>query len=706
MGLRAIKRWLWLGLLLLLGVGASLAWVVPEVNWRARLIMSMGVGEIDGISWGELLVMMRPGSLYYIGSMADEKNPFSVIKNPFMSVEDVSAGEVLYRENCTICHGQDGQRGTAPVLADGGYQTGDSDWAVFRTIRDGVEGTGMRPQSLSEREIWQTISYLRQPTEAKSVQALGITSSLRPFRPVTASRLTNAANEPENWLTYSGSYDGHRFSELQQINKRNVASLALQWAYQSEPKETMRQETTPLVADGRMYLTEQEGRVAVLDAATGEVLWRYQKKLPDDIAMCCGRVNRGVALSGDRLYFNTPDAHLVALDAQTGQLIWDVEKADHRLAYSSTAAPLAVKDLVIAGVAGGEFGVRGFLDAYDAQTGERVWRFNTIPSPGESGHDTWSGDSWKTGGGATWMIGSYDPGLDLVYWGTGNPSPDFNGDERSGDNLYTNSIVALDADTGELRWHRQFTPHDVHDFDANTVPVLVDLPVNDSVRKLLLMATKNGFYYVLDRETGEYLAGKAFVRQNWALEIDESGRPVPDPKKKPNDEGVLVYPTALGGTSWWPPSYSPLTRLFYLPASDNGMVVFKNDDEYSQGDIFMGGSYRMPQTHNASFIVLRALDPLSGELNWEFGGIDDSQARSFGGVLTTASDLLFWGNVARLYALDAKTGEMLWTINLGGEMDSAPMTYEVDGRQFLTVASGAGVYTFSVVDASVPLLME
>src|SRR5262245_54979031 len=336
---------------------------------------------------------------------------------------------------------------------------------------------------------------------------------------VSYERIRRAESEPGDWLTYSGNYQSHRHSSLAQINTSNVARLKPAWVYQI--REPGKVETSPIVVDGILYITERPHVVTALDGRTGRPLWSYRREAQPDARGCCGQVNRGLAVLDDLLFLGSFDGHLVALDLPTGKQRWDVTVADYKSGLSVTAAPLAVKDKVIVGVAGGEFGVRGFLDAYDAKTGKLVWRFWTVPGPGEPGNETWEGDSWKTGGALTWVTGAYDPDLNLIYWGTGNPSPDYNGDDRAGDNLYASSLLAVDPDTGRLRWHFQFTPHDVHDRDGSQVPLLIDRVVEGRPRKLIVTPNRNGFYYVLDRESGEFLSATAFVKQDWALGLGE-----------------------------------------------------------------------------------------------------------------------------------------------------------------------------------------
>jgi len=513
------------------------------------------------------------------------------------------------------------------------------------------------------------------------------------FSPVTWDRLVNAADEPQNWLMYSGTFDSQRFSRLNQINTENAATLELKWAHHISQLD--RNETTPLVVDGVMFITESPSNLTAVDAATGRPYWRYEHELPDDLRVCCGRNNRGVAILGETLYMSTLDAHLVGIDARSGSLLWNTEVADYQQGYSKTAAPLIVKDKVITGIAGGEFGIRGFLDAYDANTGTREWRTYTIPGPDNPDNRSWAGDSWRTGGSPTWITGSYDPELNLVYWGTGNPGPDYNGEVREGDNLYADSVLALDGDTGDMSWYFQFTPHDVHDWDAIQIPVLADIEIDGTPRKTMLWANRNAFYYTLDRETGEFLVGKAFARQTWAEGLDENGRPIRRPNMFPSAEGTLVSPTAGGATNWWSPAFSPRTGLLYVNAFDGEAEFFIRDEEYRAGDRYTGGGTDSPLPIDNYASAIRALDPTTGDLQWEF----PIKARSRAGVLATAGDLVFSGSVdGYFYALDAVTGEELWHIPLSGRMNANPMTYAVDGQQYVTMPVGNVVYTFGLPD--------
>ena len=508
---------------------------------------------------------------------------------------------------------------------------------------------------------------------------------------VSYERLRSADQEPGSWLTYSGAYHGQRFSKLDQISTENVADLRPVWVYQVEGSGEI--ETTPLVAEGVMYVTELEARVTALDVRTGRPLWTYQHAMPEGVLnIGFGRTNRGGALLDETFYFGTLDAHLVALDAKSGALRWKTKVAENKLGYSITAAPLAIDGKIIVGISGGEAGIRGFLDAYDAETGERAWRSHTIPGPGEPGNDTWGGDSWKTGAGATWLTGSYDPELDLLYWGTGNPGPDWNGDSRPGDNLYTCSLLAIEAPTGKLRWHFQFTPHDVHDWDSNQIPVLIDMPLAGQQRKVVAFANRNAFYYLLDRETGEFLLGTEYSTQTWAKGIGKTGRPILLPDKEPTVDGNLVYPSLQGATNWMSPSYSPVTKLLYVPVREMGAYYFKGEAKYEPGKVFVGGGERRLDGDKAWGSV-RALRADSGERVWDFR----TPSPLWTGVMATAGGLVFGGsNEGNFYALDASTGKPLWDFQTGGVIRSNPISFLVGGKQYVATSGGRAYYVFAL----------
>lgn len=681
-----------LAVLVLLG---GLFFFSSVIQWRVHLVALKLQGSLDDLSWSETFDMLRPGNKYIDAELfAVTKSLYQSIKNPHNSSVDVSAGATTFSAQCARCHGAHGSGGLGPELRRGDFRHGVSDWALFRTISRGIPGTGMPGLTLPETSTWQVVAFvnsLRQsPVQSTTTVALPN---------VTYERLLKADREPGNWLTYSGTYKSHRYSQLDQINRKNVQGMKLKWIVQM-PTTERRVKATPLVIDEVMYVTEPPNNVLAVDSETGGQLWSYQRNLPEKIPLCCSPANSGLAVLGNTLYMGTLDAHLLALDATTGRRLWDIEVADYRHGYSITSAPLAVKDKIITGIAGGEFGIRGFIDAYDAKSGKRVWRFYTIPGPGEAGHETWTGDSWKTGGGPTWLTGSFDPELNLIYWGVGNPGPNYQGDVRSGINLYSNSVVALDADTGKLRWYFQFTPHDEHDWDAVQIPVLVDAEFRGKKRKLMLWANRNAFYYILDRETGEFLLAREFVKQTWAERIDPSGRPVVRPESAPSPKGALVWPGIVGATNWWSPSYNPKTGLFYVPTWESADVFFKGAVEFMPGQPFIGST-----SHHASGITsrtsVRALIPQTGELKWEYK-FPTKPRTAMGGILSTAGDLLLAGNDDQFYVLDPYTGKELWKFNVGGEIVAAPITYLSKGHQRVTIAAGRALFTFGLEKAGAP----
>ena len=521
---------------------------------------------------------------------------------------------------------------------------------------------------------------------------------------VSFDRILRGDTETQDWLTYSGGLTGQRHSSLAQITPANVSNLELQWVLQVRSLEKF--EATPLVVDGVMYTVQAPNDVIALDAATGRVYWTYPY-IPSPLSrLCCGRVNRGLAILDNTLYMATIDGHLIAIDAKTGGLVWNVTVAGARAeaGYSFTVAPLVVKDKVIIGTAGGEYGIRGFLAAFDAKTGKEAWRFHTVAAAGEKGGETWGAESWKVGGGSIWVTGTYDRDLNVTYWGVGNPGPDWNGDVRPGDNLYTDSVVALDADTGELKWHFQFTPHDVYDYDSVQVPVLADIEWQGARRKTMLFANRNGMFYVLDRTTGEFLLGKPFTKVTWNTGLDAKGRPqnmVPL-----TEDGVLVYPGVQGATNWYSPSFSARTGLFYVPTwVDTYSTFTKRPVEYKEGQRYTGAlpgvpvrmltpgpvvNRRRPEEGTGAIL---ALDPKTGLKKWEYAMSDVVDA----GVLTTASDVVFSGSrEGYAFALDARTGALLWKANVGASVSNGPMTYAVGGRQHVAFAAGSALFVYAL----------
>lgn len=482
------------------------------------------------------------------------------------------------------------------------------------------------------------------------------------------------------WPTYNGDYSGRRYSQLAQINQSNVGSLTLAWVAQMRSASI---KSTPLEVNGILYFTTPDN-VWAMDARTGRTIWHYFRESQGDHIG-----QRGVGMYKDWLYFETPDCHLISLNAKDGKVRWDVELADPKLGYFATMAPLVIKDRVLVGVSGDVTDIPGFLDARDPETGKLQWRWYTEPKPGEPGSETWpqGTDAIAHGGGMTWLTGTYDPSLNLTYWGIGNPNPVLNGDQRKGDNLYTCSIVVLDVDTGKLKWHFQSSPHDTHDWDATETPVLFEDTHNGVTRKLLAQASRNGYFFVLDRTTGEHMVTKPFVDTNWASGIDARGEPRPDPAKEPKPDGVLVSPGSGGAANWMAPSYDPDSGLFYVNARRQWSVFYMTAEGKPEG---WAGRDRSLWAES----MLEGIDTKTGEVKWRHE-IGDGEGGA--GILTTAGKLLFTGdNSENLLALDPATGKTLWHVNLGDHLVTSPMTYEIDGRQILLTPVGNVIFAWAL----------
>ena len=508
---------------------------------------------------------------------------------------------------------------------------------------------------------------------------------------VSFQRIRNAREEPQNWLTYFGDYQGTHYSRLKSITPANVASLKSQWSFQFAGTNV---EVTPLVVDGIMFVTGPKNNAAALDARTGRPIWRYARNVPDVHSQCTVMTNRGFAILGDRLYMATLDAHLVALDAKTGSVIWDVVVADYRQGFSITLAPLALDGKIIVGITAGECALAGFVDAYDATTGKKLWRTYSTAQKGDPARASWSPESSaEVGGGPTWMTGTYDAETDTLFWTTGNPGADYDGTTRLGDNLYTCSVLALNPATGKLKWYFQFTPHDVHDWDATETPVLMDAQFRGRPRKLLIQANRNSFFYVLDRENGEFLLGKPFAYQTWAKGLDDKGRPIVLPNTDPTPKGTYVCPDATGGTNWAAPSYDPGTGLFFVPVREGCANYTRETITPKPGDPFTGGDPQEDHKRGAPGAV-RAIDPLTGDIRWNFPMHLGSAAA---GVLGTAGGVVFASDPeGSLLALDARTGAKLWHYQTGAEIRTSPMSYAVDGKQYVAIAGDSTLFVFGL----------
>ncbi|MEP7353502.1 MAG: PQQ-binding-like beta-propeller repeat protein [Acidobacteriota bacterium] len=660
----------------------------------------------------------------------------------------VSAGRQAFETRCGRCHGGDATGGeSGPNIVAKVAARNDADLTAF--LREGRPASGMPAfpvSTISNTEMASLVGHLRGIATAVSADAviprnqvqgperrtvktatgtveglvmnegstdLQLRSSdgkLHLLRKLAGGQFREVTSQTD-WPTYNGGNNGNRYSQITQINKTNVAGLAPKWMF---PIPNVTQiETTPLVVQGVMYLSSANECWA-LDAGTGRQIWHYQRPRTKGVAGNAAiGFNRGVAWAGDRIFMVTDHAHVIALSRSNGELLWETEMADWHENYNGTAAPLTVGSgpnaLVIAGTAGGDEGVRGFVAAYNQQTGKEVWRFWTVPKPGKPGAEavanTWQGANGEHRSGATWMTGTYDADLGLVYWPTGNPGPDFDGADRAGDNLYTDCVVALDVKTGTLKWYFQFTPHDVHDWDAQEPPVLIDANWRESngqqrPRKLLIQANRNGFFYVLDRTNGQFLLGKQFMKKlNWADGIDAKGRPVLKQLPVTAEGDTYVCPGFQGGTNWFSTSFNPTTNLYYFVALERCNVFSIRTGEWKAGSSYMGGAAR-PAPGETFEKYLRAINIQTGQTVWEIPQVSRDTTSS-AGLLSTASGLVFFGdNTGAFMAADAANGKVLWQFPTNQVWKASPMTYTFDGKQYVAIAVGQNMMAFALGDTN------
>jgi alcohol dehydrogenase (cytochrome c) len=494
-----------------------------------------------------------------------------------------------------------------------------------------------------------------------------------------------------NWPSYNGDYSGARYSNLAQITPGNVERLAAKWVF--HPHVVSPLEVTPVVVAGIMFVTSANDAYA-LDAKTGNVLWHHVRAVSPGLIDDPGQHhNRGVAILGTRLYMETDNAHLLCLDARSGHLLWEVAYATGNKNYGATSAPLIVKDKVVVGVSGGDDGVRGFLAAFDAETGEEKWRFWTIPGPGEKGNESWPGDTYLHGGGTTWLPGTYDPGLNTLYWGTGNPAPDYDGSLRPGDDLYTSCLLALDPDTGTLKWYFQFSPHDLYDYDAVQTPVLVNASLKGQARKLIVTANRNGFLYILDRTNGKFVFGKSFIdSQNWAKGLDENGRPISS-GLIPDEKGVRVCPANGGATNWYSPSYNPGTHMFYFRSFEACALIQSNARSFAEGRAYYASGIQTAGETGKGYINAFDLDTL--DFAWR--SLQFGRNKGWGGIMSTATDLVAFGDDGQNFVVtDGRTGKPLWHFHLGQLVHASPMSYAVEGKQYFAIAAGSDIFSFAL----------
>ena len=622
-------------------------------------------------------------------------------------------GRRTFETRCAPCHGENGTGGdTGPPIASRLSARDDEALAAF--VRAGVPARGMPPQPIADPEMADLLKYLRvlqrraadappprrlqiRTADGRTLDGQVVDEGFDDLQLKTGDEhvhlLRRAGDRfrevtsDADWPTYNGGPGGNRYTSLTQIDKSNVDRLAIAWIFTLSGAGQL--QVTPVVAGGIMYVAGINECYA-LDAGNGRQIWHYGRQRTPGLSTG-GNANRGAAVAGDRVFMETDNAHIIALNRFTGALLWDAELADVRSNYAASSAPLPAGNLIISGVSGGEHGANGFVAAHDQETGKEVWRFATVPRRGEPGSETWQGKDIEHGGAPTWFTGSYDPELDTVYWPTGNPSREYNGDHRKGDNLYSDSILALDRKTGRLKWHYQFTPHDLWDWDATETSVLVDMTWNGQPRKLMLHADRNGFFYVFDRRDGTLLLAKPFVRNlTWASGIGSDGRPIRLPNQDPTPEGTKVCPSQDGATNWFSPSFNPATGLYFLQTFEKCSVYTKSElGEWESGKSYLGGTQ-----HTASDPVpqrvLKAVDVHTGAIRWELPQV--GPAYSWGGTLATTTGLVIaCEDGGSLMAVDASTGKPLWSVQTNQTWRASPMTYMFDGRQFIAVASGPNI---------------
>ncbi len=643
---------------------------------------------------------------------------FCVFIPSLLPGQDSDPGRRLFENRCSRCHGADGNGGELGPAITRRLASHD-DRQLADLIRQGIPESGMPPSQFNAADQALLTHFLRsiqingfrrplerltvQTTDGRTLQGDVLNRGFNDVQLRTADHhihLLRRSGERyrevtsgTGWPGYNGDPGGNRYTTLSQITPANVSRLAPSWIFPLP--NAGRLEVTPVVVDGIMYVTNTNECFA-LDAGTGREVWHYRRAPTRGFPQQSAGINRGVAVAGNRVFMETDDARVIALDRSTGELLWDTVLADWHQNYFATSAPLVAGGLVVAGVGGGEHGARGFVAAFDQATGKEAWRFWTVPKPGEPGSETWQGAGIQHGGAPTWFTGTYDAELDTVYWPSGNPSAEYNGDDRGGDNLYSDCILALDAKTGRLKWYYQTTPHDLWDWDAAETPIVLDADWHGTPRKLLLQANRNGFFYVFDRAEGKLLLAKQFIRTlTWAKGIGADGRPIRNPNQEPSDSGTRVCPSQDGATNWFSPSYNPGTGLLYVQTFEKCSVYTKRPDgEWQPGREYLGGTQRI-SPDGPRERILRAIDIQTGAVKWELP--QPGPASSWGGTLTTATGLVIFGEESgTLMAADAATGKPLWSFPTNHMWKASPMTYEFDGRQYIAAASGPNIIAFAL----------
>lgn len=648
-----------------------------KITWRAVILRRKATGGIPDLSWGELRQMTAHQGGFGMEKTAHEEVSLGAsLSNGYDTEEDHQAASLIFSTKCASCHGKDGTGGSiGPPLNLPILKHGDSDLVIYKILRDGIPNTTMVAPALSLKERWQLVGFIRQ----MQIHEIGLGENKTPLNiQVRSESLRNNETKPDEWFSYSGTLDGRSYSQLTQITSANASGLKLLWVHKFENAAAV-VEATPIVTGGVIFQTVPPSSVVAMDAKTGHLLWSYDRPISAEVPNCCGHVTRGLAVLDNDVFLTTPDGFLVCINANSGRVVWQTQVARPSKGYSITLAPLIVDRSVVVGVSGrDDQATRGFVTAYQAETGRYLWRFNTVPAPEEAGHETWA-DLSKVGGGATWVTGSYDPSLGLIYWGVGSPSSNVPVAARANDNLYTDSVIALHAGTGKLAWYFQFTQHDEHYSDSAQTPILADISMGGSTHKVVCWADRSGFYYVLDRATGKFLAGAPFVDLKWGKALDSNGRPI----AAPNATSTAGGPTRTGmrgATNSANAAFDPEKGLVFVPALDRPPIL-------------ANGTPSAP----VETPVLRALDVASGAMKWEyFSPLSGNQTYNFSGLLSTRGALVFGASGGILFAVDSSTGREVWRAALDADTRAAPISFTVDGSQVVAVSVGRALFLFGL----------
>ena len=662
---------------------------IEKIMWRAAIFGQKATGGIPDLSWGELRQMMSHQGGFGMEQTAHEEVSLGAsLSNGYDTDEDHEAASLIFRAKCANCHGDNGIGAQAgPPLNQPILKYGESDLTLYKILRDGIPNTAMVAPSLSLRQRWQLVGFVRQI----QIHEIGLGANKSPLNiQVNSESLLKNESKPDEWLTYSGTLDGRRYTPLSQITSANASRLHLLWVHKFEDAAAV-VAATPIVSSGVIFQSVPPSNVVAMDAKTGRTIWRYHRPITTDVLNCCGWISQELAALDNDVFLTTPDGFLVCINANNGRVVWQTQVAKPSQGYSMTPAPLIVNRSVVVGVSRRDDGTRGFVAAYQAETGRQLWQFNTAHGPEETGRETWA-DALKRDGSSTRVTGSYDPSFDLIYWSVGGPSPDFPIVTHPGDDLFADSVIALHASTGKLAWHFQSTPHDEHHWDSVQTPILADISIGGSTRKVVCWADRNGFYYLLDRATGRFLAGARFVDLNLAKSLDSDGRPILVPEEEnPRARRPLTKPGMNSANA----AFDPEKSLVFVPGIETPSVV-ANSTSANLGEK-ASNTTRDGSSIAAETPVLRALDVASGAMEWEyFSPRLRNQTYNFSGLLSTRGALVFGASDGTLFAVDSPTGREVWRAELGGNTRAAPISFTVGGSQVIAVSADRALFLFGL----------